>query len=279
MNGLKYKTDTAHRSLNSDFTNGVLSCGFMYKPTKMYTQKDITFQRYGAFFLLDGHGLYKDQNGFIQQLKPGCFVQRIPGIQHTTEVIPDGKWLEFFICFGKSTWKTLSDLHLLSSTPVLFPGENQNIYYDCLHLLQCFRQYPEPQSSYLYTMVQNFAIDLTAMGKRRSFDCLNQKMLKACELLSKTGESIMTVSDTANSLNLQYDTFRKKFKNSFGISPVSYQLRQRINHSKQLLLDTDKSLNEIALTCNFSDEYAYSKAFKKHTGQSPCYFRKQRLGM
>lgn len=47
-----------------------------------------------------------------------------------------------------------------------------------------------------------------------------------------------------------------------------------LNNAKILLLNSDKSIKEIANEMSFSDQYAFGKFFKKHTGLSPSKFKK-----
>ncbi|HIS78945.1 MAG TPA: helix-turn-helix transcriptional regulator [Candidatus Caccousia stercoris] len=51
-------------------------------------------------------------------------------------------------------------------------------------------------------------------------------------------------------------------------------LQYRLNYSKQLLLDSGQSIQEIAAACRFADAFAFSKAFRRYYGLSPSQFRK-----
>ena len=94
----EYKTNVSYRTVGSNQTAGNLSCGFLYKPDDRGSNRDITFEYYGGLILLDGEGEYFDRSHKCVKLSRGSFVQRLPGVKHSTIVKPDGKWLEFFIC-------------------------------------------------------------------------------------------------------------------------------------------------------------------------------------
>lgn len=233
-----FHNDTAHRSLSADPVNGILSCGFLVKPTDRFSHDTMLFSHYGAFLLLSGSGRYSDPSGREVELTPGCFVQRMPGKPHVTEVTPDGKWLEFYVCFGRDYFTYMADQGLLSRQPVLFHSLTQ-----------------------------------TALQERLTG--WDDALTWASELLCLPGEEGYPFPvAVAEQMGMEYETFRKRFRAAFGCPPSAYQMQYRLNESKRLLLDTHLSVQEIADTCCFSDGFAYSKAFRRFYGLSPVQFRK-----
>lgn len=64
--------------------------------------------------------------------------------------------------------------------------------------------------------------------------------------------------------------FRRLFQQYSGESPINFRQRLRIERAKQLLLsDEQYTVTEVAQELGFSDVYHFSKAFKKHCGESP----------
>ena len=110
----QYKTRVAYRTVGPNKTAGNLSCGFIYKPDDRGSNRDITFEYYGGLLLLDGEGEYSDRSHACVKLSRGSFVQRLPGVKHSTIVKPDGKWLEFFICISAESYHNLFSMGLLS---------------------------------------------------------------------------------------------------------------------------------------------------------------------
>ena len=69
--------------------------------------------------------------------------------------------------------------------------------------------------------------------------------------------------------------FIQFFHSHTGYSPKQYRIHQRMNYSVKLLADPANTLAHIAMRLHFSDQYAFSKAFKKYYGEAPGAFRKQ----
>lgn len=272
-----YTNNTFHRSLNgAQNDNNIISCGFLYKPDASFTDKDCIFTHYGALLLLSGSGVYYDTQGVRRLLSPGCFIQRIPGRPHTTLVDATGDWLEFFVCFGRETYETLLHLGLLSDSPVIEPGLSPELLAKCTGVLHQFCSTPEAHTALLYTAVQNFAIEMhTASRLKQAGSACFDRMDTARELLARVTPSLISPQEAALHIHRNYESFRKAFRCIYGISPSAYQMNCRISHSMTLLLETRKSLNEIALICSFSDAFSFSKAFRKRCGVSPGQFRMQ----
>ena len=67
--------------------------------------------------------------------------------------------------------------------------------------------------------------------------------------------------------------FCRYFKGVTGLSPVNYILRYRIEKSKELLINGDTSITEIAFNVGFNSQSYFDRIFQRFTKQSPNRFR------
>lgn len=85
----------------------------------------------------------------------------------------------------------------------------------------------------------------------------------------------ITIEDLAEIAGLNPTYFSNLFSRYMGIPPVQYINKQRIEEAQRLLFSTDDTLYKIARTVGFSDEYYFSRIFKKIVGIAPDHYRKQ----
>jgi AraC-like DNA-binding protein len=67
--------------------------------------------------------------------------------------------------------------------------------------------------------------------------------------------------------------FLRVFKSITGKTPIEYRNTIRLEHAKELLLDSDHSVTEIADITGFESNVYFCNAFKAKTGFSPSEFR------
>ena len=79
----------------------------------------------------------------------------------------------------------------------------------------------------------------------------------------------------ADSLNLDYERFRKSFKQITGTSPKQYQTKFKIEKAKELLGSTQKSEKEISVELGFDSYFYFQKLFKEKTGLSLAEYRRK----
>ncbi len=78
----------------------------------------------------------------------------------------------------------------------------------------------------------------------------------------------------AAELKLNPSYLGRIFKEQMGMNFLEYLTRIRVSKSKQLLLETDMTVEEIGNTVGYSNSYYFIKLFREHTGTTPGKYRK-----
>lgn len=71
--------------------------------------------------------------------------------------------------------------------------------------------------------------------------------------------------------------YSRAFKASTGLAPYQWQLQARVDRAKDLLLNTNNGLEEVAEATGFADAVHFGRTFRKITGATPAAWRKDRL--
>ena len=83
----------------------------------------------------------------------------------------------------------------------------------------------------------------------------------------------ITLKDLASIANLSPFYFSRAFRSVTGNSPQRYVRQRRLQKAKELLVDDNASLADIALTCNFSSQSSFTRAFTRAFGIAPGKYR------
>ncbi|MCF6176192.1 MAG: AraC family transcriptional regulator [Victivallaceae bacterium] len=79
----------------------------------------------------------------------------------------------------------------------------------------------------------------------------------------------LTRHDLAKKFRLTPERVNAIFKDELGTTPSAYINRLRVYHGYNLLSSRIISVKEVALQCGFSDEFYFSRVFKKVMGYAP----------
>jgi AraC-like DNA-binding protein len=81
----------------------------------------------------------------------------------------------------------------------------------------------------------------------------------------------------ADLLHLTESNFCKFFKKATGKTYSDYLNEMRINEACRLLVQTEKSVNQIAFDCGFETLSYFNRVFLNKKGITPSGYRKQNL--
>lgn len=84
----------------------------------------------------------------------------------------------------------------------------------------------------------------------------------------------LSVSDLAKKLYISENYLIRVFKKEYGVTPYSYIMGLRLEKAKELLRETSRGEEDIALSVGFSEFSAFYKAFCKKYGYTPSRVRK-----
>ena len=86
------------------------------------------------------------------------------------------------------------------------------------------------------------------------------------------------VEEVADSLGVSPEHLSRCFRKEFGVPPVEYLTRLRIQSAINELLGTEKSVECIARENGFSNGNYFGKVFRRYMGMSPGAYRRNSLG-
>lgn len=85
----------------------------------------------------------------------------------------------------------------------------------------------------------------------------------------------ITIEELAKTASISKTEVLRCFKAIMGRSPISYLNSYRLQRAAHMLINTEKSIQEIAEGCGFDDNSYFSKLFKKKYHVTPHDYRLQ----
>jgi len=100
-------------------------------------------------------------------------------------------------------------------------------------------------------------------------------LVAALEVIESNLQERFTVEDLAKQCYVSVSCLQKLFRYVFGFPVGEYLLKRRLSAATHDLVNTKKSITNIALTYRYTSPEAFSRAFIKFWGISPSAFRKK----
>ncbi len=114
-----------------------------------------------------------------------------------------------------------------------------------------------------------------AEGNNQFKGILSHEMMEAMYYLEKNFAENIKLSDAARQIGFSEGHFSRLFSSQVGTSFSNYLINIRLRHAKELLINTDLSVSEIAMRTGFGSGDYLSASFSKYEGVAPIAFRKK----
>ena len=149
---------------------------------------------------------------------------------------------------------------------------------ECVEILHNALFNISPANEYVEASILNaalyqvMALHLSEMSAALSQDTIPQRIKK---YITENYFNSISVDSIAQSLNFSRNYLYTLFKNDYGISIQEYILNLRIEKAKELLMNNELLISEVALAVGYSDSLYFSRIFRKKTGISPTQYAKE----
>jgi AraC-like DNA-binding protein len=84
----------------------------------------------------------------------------------------------------------------------------------------------------------------------------------------------ISLEETARKCGMSVSCFQRSFKREVGMTFNKYVNSLRISKARQLLHENNKTMSEVAFACGYTNQYHFTRTFKRFSNMPPRSFRK-----
>jgi len=103
-----------------------------------------------------------------------------------------------------------------------------------------------------------------------------KSLIEIREFMNQFYNEALSIKQLAEMADTSPKYFGDLFKRTFGMSAMNYLTNIRIKHAKRYMTESDELLRDIALKVGYSDEFYFSRIFKKVVGVPPSDYNKNK---
>jgi len=132
------------------------------------------------------------------------------------------------------------------------------------------------QHDAMVTLLRIFALHLSTVSNQvlvRQQNAEPPMITRAKDFISKNQGEALSLGQVAKAVNTSTFYFCKMFKKATGLNFTDYVSRTRIEKAKNLLLNPNLRVSEIAFEVGFQSLTHFNRVFKKIVGESPTEYR------
>ena len=223
---------------------------------------------HGFLILERGAGIYSDSQGLTEAVEPGAVILLFPGLRHEYGPGPGQRWEESFLDAGGPLMELLEVQGVLDrKQPVCRPPSSSisplrrliaDVEHDRIH---------DPREAQwrlhgaILTLCRDPVAD--AAGLAAGHACIRAQVTRPLDVTAAAAAAGMSV-----------ETFRKRYRDLYGLPPARARMHARCEAVAESLLAPGATLEHLAETFGFCDAAHLRRHFRKVFGLAPDEFRR-----
>jgi AraC-like DNA-binding protein len=212
----------------------------------------------------------------MQPVGPGSVILLFPGVWHRYRPDPKTGWVEHWLeCRGNAFDAAMASGLIHPAHGLLNLGATSYLQacFDRCHALA--QQAALANQDLLSTLGLHMLALLSHLRRRdgKSEKAIDEVIERAHALLAFRCDRPLDLPAFAAELGISYSHLRHSFTARLGVSPKQYYLNARLEKAQELLLNTTKSVKEVAAILGFESAFYLSRQFKSRYGTSPKTWR------
>ena len=231
---------------------------------------------YQIVYISKGKGSFSSETTKKSSIEKGQAIFLFPGQWHTYCPSYETGWNEYYIGFeGKIIDNIVANVFISSANQLHDVGVNEELVNLFSLAIKIAKEDKKASQQYLAGIVLNILGSILYLSYNKDFDSKETPQIveRAKVIMLENINKEIDIHEIASNLGTSYSWFRKVFKEYTGFAPAQYFLELKLRKSKELLLESNMAVKEIAYHLNFSSYEYFLSFFKKRVGVTPLEYR------
>jgi AraC-like DNA-binding protein len=180
-------------------------------------------------------------------------------------------WRYLWVIFdGPKSEEILRSIGITEEQPMLYPGERSTELLAAMEklLYECEQEYQTVGN--FYALLQTMK---NCIGAQKKLPPQQDYVEKIKRYIEYRYVEDVKISELAEHCGLNRSYMTKCFTEDTGVSPKEYLMQYRLKKAKELLINSELPISNVAYAVGYSDPLAFSKMFKKKERMSPLEYR------
>ncbi|MBP1961001.1 AraC family transcriptional regulator [Paenibacillus aceris] len=250
----------------------ILNVGHL--PGRISFRHQSTFSKWAFIYLSGGKGSYQANDGPVQLVESGSLLFLRPGVVYNYGPDQDGYWDEYYFTFEGTRIEEWLGSWLTNVDEAKQVGDEDATQLNRIERIFMLMESGLPDNIdraalLMETLLFEFMLKAQATAE-------TTKTQQVIDIMDDLGDSLFKPFDAksiAKRHHISISTLRRVVSEYTGYPLNAYINRLKIAEAKNILLNTDDTVKEVADSLGFKDVFYFSRLFKKYVGMSPLIYR------
>ena len=246
---------------NNRLSGGVLN--YSKKINKILQYHELIFITGGKGHIIFPHKRY--------EVKDGVLLYLCPNVQYSVNIDVEDPLCFWVVHFSYVNVAFNSDKWDITEGPNTLPIDSIQVLKDYYQVNNIFKKLVEDWALKLpgyefitKTLLQQLLIEIYKSKKRNSQNySTSLKVEKVIEYMRRNINNKLNLKDLSELVQLSSSYLSRVFKATTGYSIIEFFNKIKVDKAKELIIENDNKIKEVAQILGFTDEFYFSRIFKK----------------